>query len=50
LIINNLAKGIDERQIDKDLDKLEVMLNKTAAAVKTPAVAGSEPPRKSEGT
>ncbi len=30
-IINNLAKGIDERQIDKDLDQLEAMLKKTAA-------------------
>jgi RNA polymerase-interacting CarD/CdnL/TRCF family regulator len=48
-IINNLAKGIDERQIDRDLDKLEAMLNKTTSAVKATAV-GSEPPRKSEGT
>jgi len=31
-IINNIAKGIDERQINLDLDKLEAMLNKTAAA------------------
>ena len=30
-VINNIAKGIDERQINLDLDKLEAMLNKTAA-------------------
>jgi len=48
-IINSIAKGIDERQIDQDLDKLEAMLNKTASAVKTEAVS-SEPPGKSEGT
>ncbi len=47
-IINNLAKGIDERQIDRDLDKLEAMLNKTVPAPKAQAV-GSEPPGKSEG-
>lgn len=28
-IINCVAKGIDERQIDKDLDHLEAMLKKT---------------------
>jgi len=49
-IINSIAKGIDERQIDQDLDKLEAMLNKTAAAVTVTAVAGSESPRQSEGT
>ena len=27
-IINTIARGIDERQIDQDLDKLEVMLHK----------------------
>ena len=48
-IVNSIAKGIDERQIDQDLDKLEAMLNKTTSAVKATAV-GSEPPRKSEGT
>jgi len=47
-IINNLAKGIDERQIDSDLDKLEAMLNKTTAAVTAKADSG-EPPGKSEG-
>ena len=31
-MINNITKGIDERQINLDLDKLEAMLNKTAAA------------------
>jgi len=31
-IINNIAKGIDERQINLDLDKLEAMLNKTEAS------------------
>jgi hypothetical protein len=29
-IINNVAKGIDEREIDNDLDQLEAMLKKTA--------------------
>lgn len=28
-IINCIAKGLDERQIDKDLDQLEAMLKKT---------------------
>ena len=36
-IINNLAKGIDERQIDKDLDLLEAMLNKAKTADKAKA-------------
>jgi hypothetical protein len=50
-IINCIANGLDERQIDKDLDKLEEMLNKTAAAVKDQTSRGGmEPPRKSEGT
>jgi hypothetical protein len=50
-IINNIANGLDERQIDKDLDKLEEMLNKTSAAVKVASASeGGEPPRKSEGT
>ncbi|MGD0644321.1 MAG: hypothetical protein ABSA75_05390 [Candidatus Bathyarchaeia archaeon] len=31
-IINNVAKGIDERQIDRDMDQLEEMLNKTKTA------------------
>jgi hypothetical protein len=31
-IINNIVKEIDERQINLDLDKLEAMLNKKAAA------------------
>jgi len=48
-IINNLAKGIDERQIDRDLDKLEAMLNKTAAAV-TAMADDRGSPGKSEGT
>jgi hypothetical protein len=46
--INSIAKGIDERQIDLDLNKLEAMLNKTAAADKAEAV-DREPPGKSEG-
>ncbi len=46
--VNSIAKGIDERQIDSDLSKLEAMLNKTAAAIKTQAVDG-ESPGKSEG-
>ena len=46
--VNSIAKGIDERQIDSDLNKLEAMLNKTAAAIKTQAVNG-ESPGKSEG-
>jgi hypothetical protein len=50
-IINSIANGIDERQIDKDLDKLEEMLNKTSTKVKvTSTCEGGEPPRKSEGT
>ncbi len=44
-IINNLAKGIDERQIDQDLNKLEAMLNKTAPEDAVKRV--SEPPGKS---
>ena len=48
-IINSIANGLDERQIDKDLDKLEEMLNKTSAAVKVTDRIGVEPPRKSEG-
>jgi hypothetical protein len=47
--INSIAKGIDERQIDLDLNKLEAMLNKTTAEVKAQAV-DREPPGKSEGT
>jgi hypothetical protein len=47
-IINNLAKGIDERQIDLDLNKLEAMLNKTTAEVKAQAIDG-ESPGKPEG-
>lgn len=31
-IIASIAKGLDERQIDKDLDQLEAMLKKTGAA------------------
>ena len=47
--INSIAKGIDERQIDRELDKLERMLNTTSATIKVSA-ANSEPPGKSEGT
>lgn len=47
--INNVARGFDERQIDCDLDMLEAMLNKAAAADKAAMVSG-EQPRKSEGT
>ena len=32
-IINSIAKGLDERQIDKDLNAIENMLNKTASGV-----------------
>jgi len=46
-IINSIANGLDERQIDKDLDKLEEMLNKTSAAAKTQGIGG-EPKRPSE--
>ncbi len=46
--VNSIAKGIDERQIDSDLNKLEAMLNKTAAAFKAEAV-DRESPGKSEG-
>jgi hypothetical protein len=48
-IVNSIAKGLDERQIDKELDALEAMLNKTATAAKAAADAGREPPGKSEG-
>ncbi len=34
-IINSVAKAIDERQIDADLDKLEQILNKLPIAAKT---------------
>ena len=46
--INSLTKGIDERQIDADLNRLEAMLNKTTSTI-TVEAAGREPPRKSEG-
>jgi len=46
--VNSVAKGIDERQIDLDLNKLEAMLNKTAATGKAEA-ADRESPGKSEG-
>ena len=46
-IIDSVAKGIDERQIDKDLDKLEEMLNKTETPV-TVSADGRGPPGKSE--
>jgi len=48
-IINSIAKGIDERQIDEDLDMLEEMLNKTKAAVSVTA-DGRGSPGKSEVT
>ncbi len=48
-IINSIAKGLDERQIDKDLDALEAMLNKTNSAAKAAADVGWEPPGKSAG-
>jgi hypothetical protein len=38
-IINNLAKGFDERQIDFKLDKLEAMLNKKQAEFQTKATS-----------
>jgi len=40
-IINNVTKGIDERQIDQDLDELEAMLDKTKAANQVQAPDGS---------
>src|SRR5208283_1538517 len=46
-IINCIAKGIDERQIDSDLDKLEDMLHK-AAATRTAQTESSEPPEKTQ--
>jgi hypothetical protein len=50
-IINCIANGLDERQIDKDLDKLEEMLNKKSTTFKTASVSGGEEsPRKPEGT
>ncbi len=46
--VNCIAKGIDERQIDSDLDKLESMLHEAAATVKATA-DDRESPGKSEG-
>jgi hypothetical protein len=39
--INNLAKGLDERQVDLDLDWLEGMLNQASSTVKSQASSGS---------
>ncbi len=47
--INSIAKGIDIRQIDEDLDKLEAMLHRTPPTSSV-SQSGGEPPRKSEGT
>ena len=49
-ILNNVAKGFDERKIDQNLDRLEAMLNKIATAVKTQSVGTLGSQRKSEGT
>jgi len=40
-IINTVAKGIDERQIDKDLDQLETMLNERKAKEQMAAAEGN---------
>jgi hypothetical protein len=49
--INNIAKGIDERQIDEDLKKLEEILNKKPATNEVSSSNGDgESPRKPEGT
>ncbi|MGA2386956.1 MAG: hypothetical protein ABSG33_10545 [Candidatus Bathyarchaeia archaeon] len=40
-IIASIAKGLDERQIDKDLDQLEAMLKKTGADAGACLDAGS---------
>jgi len=34
-VINTIAKGFDERQIDEDLAKLEELINEAAAKTKT---------------
>jgi DNA-binding MarR family transcriptional regulator len=50
-VINSIVKGIDERQIDADLDKLEEMLHKTSATipVQPPDEGGEQPGQSSEG-
>jgi hypothetical protein len=44
--INNIARGFDERQIDDQLNLLEMMLNKAPSANQVPAASG---PEKAEG-
>lgn len=39
--INNIARGFDERQIDDQLNLLEMMLNKTSPANPVQAAAGA---------
>ena len=40
-VINTIAKGFDERQIDEDLAKLEELINEAAAKTKTPPTGTS---------
>jgi hypothetical protein len=47
-IINNVSNGIDERQLDKDMDMLELLINEVTAKVKVEK-AGEEPKGKSTG-
>ena len=46
--INNIARGFDERQIDDQLNLLEMMLNKTSPANPVQADAGSEKQKESQ--
>jgi hypothetical protein len=39
-IINTVAKGIDERQIDLDLDRLEKMIDEATAKIKAEEAGG----------
>jgi hypothetical protein len=52
-IMNNVAKGIDERQIDQDLDHLEKLINEAKAKAKDGAtekgVAGTGAGSASQG-
>jgi hypothetical protein len=41
-IMNTIAQGIDERQLDQDLDKLEKLVNEAGAAGKAKESSQSE--------
>lgn len=48
-IINTVAKGTDERQLDKDLDKLEAMINQATATGKAPKTTGAAEAKPASG-